>query len=67
MLLKQKDLEFFKKVLLEIKKNSNVNIEKFIETAMKDTTDYFENISVMVRKLYRKNELEYHASQNPFI
>ena len=67
MLLKQKDLEFFKKVLLEIKKNSNVNIEKFVETAMKDTTDYFENISVMVRKLYRKNELEYHASQNPFI
>lgn len=67
MKLKKLDLMLFKNVLLEVKEDPNIDIEKYIEQIIcKTKNDYFQ-IENAVKKLYRNNKLRYKADKNPFI
>lgn len=67
MKLKKLDLMLFKSVLLEVKKDPNIDIEKYIEKMICKTKNDYCEIEGDVRKLYRKNKLSYKAEKNPFI
>lgn len=56
-------LELFKNVLLEVKQNPSLDIEQYI---YKSENEYF-NIEENIKRLYRKNNLNYNAEKNPFI
>ena len=67
MKLKKLDLLLFKNVLLEVKQNPGLDIEQYIEQYIyKSETEYF-NIGENIKRLYRKNNLNYNAEKNPFI
>ena len=67
MKLKKIDLMLFKNVLLEVKKDPNIDIEEYIEQIICKTKNYYSEIEDDVKKLYRKNKLNYKAEKNPFI
>lgn len=67
MKLKKLDLMLFKNVLLEVKKDSNIDIEKYIDEIICETKSDYSEIEEDVKKLYRKNKLSYQAEKNPFI
>lgn len=67
MKLKKLDLMLFKNVLLEVKKDPNIDIEKYIEQIICKTKKDYSKIEDDVKKLYRKNKLSYKAEKNPFI
>lgn len=67
MKLKKMDLMLFKNVLLEVKQNPSLDIEKYIEQYICRTEIVYLNIEEEVKKLYRKNDLNYNAEKNPFI
>lgn len=67
MKLKKIDLMLFKNVLLEVKKDPSLDIEKYIDQIICRTRDDYSGIENDVKKLYRKNKLSYNAVKNPFI
>lgn len=67
MKLKRMDLLIFKKLLLDIKNNPDLNVEKYIDEYIYQTKTEYELIEQDVKKLYRKSNLSYNASANPFI
>ena len=67
MKLKKLDLMLFKNVLLKVKKDPNIDIEKYIEQIICKTKKDYSEIEDDVKKLYRKNKLSYKAEKNPFI
>lgn len=67
MKLKKIDLMLFKNVLLEVKKDPNLDIEKYIDQIICRTKNDYSEIENDVKKLYRKNKLNYKAEKNPFI
>lgn len=67
MKLKKLDLLLFKNVLLEVKRDSNIDIEEYMEQYINVTKNQYSNIKENVKKLYRKNNLKYNAEKNPFI
>ena len=67
MMLKKKDLEIFKKILIMIKENPDMNIYDYITQEIKDTNGDYRDIKVRVMKLYKNNSLVYDANTNPFI
>jgi hypothetical protein len=67
MKLKKLDLLLFKNVLLEVKQNPGLDIEQYIgQYIYKSEKEYF-NIEENIKKLYKKNNLNYNAEKNPFI
>lgn len=67
MKLKKLDLFLFKKVLLEIKENPNLDIKQYIDNCINQTRLDYDSINQEVKKLYKKHELCYDADKNPFI
>lgn len=67
MKLKKIDLMLFKNVLLEVKKDPYLDIEKYIDQIISRTKSDYSEIENDVKKLYRKNKLNYKAEKNPFI
>lgn len=67
MLLKKKDLEIFRDVLLMLKENPTANVEEYIQHTISDTRDDYREIETKVKKLYKRNNLVYRADANPFI
>lgn len=67
MKLKKLDLMLFKNVLLEVKKDPNIDIEIYIDEIICETKSDYSEIEEDVKKLYRKNKLSYQAEKNPFI
>ena len=67
MKLKKLDLMLFKNVLLEVKEDPNIDIEKYIDEIICETKSDYSEIEKDVKKLYRKNKLSYQAEKNPFI
>lgn len=60
-------LELFKNVLLEVKQNPSLDIEQYTEQYIyKPENEYF-NIEENIKRLYRKNNLNYNAEKNLFI
>lgn len=67
MKLKKIDLMLFKNVLLEVKKDPDLDIAKYIDQIICRTQKDYSEIENDVKKLYRKNKLNYKAEKNPFI
>ena len=67
MKLKKLDLMLFKNVLLVVKKNLTIDIEKYIDEIICETKSDYSEIEEAVKKLYKKNKLSYKAEKNPFI
>lgn len=67
MELKRMDLMLFKSILLEIKQNPSLDINKYIDNYISGTNDAYEEIKQNVKVLYKKNKLNYNADVNPFI
>ena len=67
MKLKKLDLMLFKNVLLVVKKNPTIDIEKYIDEIICETKSDYSEIEEAVKKLYKKNKLSYKAEKNPFI
>lgn len=57
----------FKNVLLAVKKDLNIDIEKYIDEIIFKTKSDYSEIEEDVKKLYRKNKLNYNDEKNPFI
>lgn len=67
MKLKKLDLLLFKNVLLAVKQNPSLDIEQYTEQYIyKPENEYF-NIEENIKRLYRKNNLNYNAEKNLFI
>lgn len=60
-------LELFKNVLLEVKQNPSLDIEQYIEQYIYKSENEYFNIEENIKRLYRKNNLNYNAEKNPFI
>lgn len=67
MLLKKKDLEIFKNVLMILKECPNANVYDYIRHSIDNSHDEYQDIETHVKKLYKKNNLVYNADVNPFI
>jgi len=67
MELKKKDLEVFRDVLMLIRTDPNVNLQRYVEDTIIDTSSDYEEIAIGVKRLYKKNNLNYNAKANPFI
>ena len=67
MKLKKIDLLIFKNVLLEIKNNPNLDVNKYINDFISQTKEEYDNVEKNVKKLYKKSKLSYNADSNPFI
>lgn len=67
MKLKKLDLLIFKKILAEIKKDPNADIDILVDLFIEKTNDEYIKIDNEVRLLYKKNNLMYNAQLNPFI
>lgn len=67
MILKKKDLEIFRDVLVMLKENPNADIDSYVLHSISDTKEEYGKIEKKVRKLYKKNSLVYRAEANPFI
>lgn len=67
MKLKKLDLLLFKNILLMVKEYPGLDIEQYVDQYIyKSENEYFD-IEENVKKLYRKNNLNYDAEKNPFI
>ena len=67
MKLKKMDLIIFEKLLTLVKSNQSADINYFIDKNIIDTRSEYETLNNKVKKLYKKNNLIYNASVNPFI
>lgn len=67
MLLKKKDLEIFKNVLMMLKEYPDANVYDYIRHSIDNSLDEYQDIETHVKKLYKKNNLVYNADANPFI
>ena len=67
MLLKTKDLELFKNVLVMLKGDPKANVENYVLNTISNTEDDYHDIEIKVKMLYKKNNLIYNAEANPFI
>lgn len=62
--LKKEDLLFFKKMLQE---GSGVYKDAFVDELILESKDYYSEKLEQAKVLYKKNDLKYRASINPFI
>ena len=67
MLLKKKDLEIFRNVLMILKEHPDANVYDYIRCSIDNSRDEYKDIETHVKKLYKKNNLVYNADANPFI
>lgn len=67
MKLEKLDLLLFKNVLLEVKQNPSLDIEQYTEQYIYKSENEYFNIEENIKRLYRKNNLNYNAEKNPFI
>lgn len=67
MKLKEKDLSVFKKILIDFKKDFNIDEEKYIKKYINKNDKYYHDIEKQVTKLYKKSGLIYNGVSNPFI
>lgn len=67
MELKKLDLLIFKLIIITLKNNPEANIDEIIDECIKDTEKQYREIGSDVKKLYKRNNLVYNASNNPFI
>ena len=65
--LKKMDLIMFKNILVYIKENPYIDINKYINNYILINNDKYEKIEQDIKILYKKNNLIYNANVNPFI
>jgi len=65
--LKQIDLKIFRNVLDLSYKSSNTVVKKYIGDEVNTKEEFYNQIDIKVKKLYKKNNIFYNANKNPFI
>lgn len=67
MELKKQDLILFKKILLKIEENPELDVFSYINELIEESMPTYKDIKVKVKTLYNKTGLNYNAVANPFI
>ena len=67
MKLKKKDLLIFKIILLKVKENPSIDVDRLVDEIISESYQDYIEIKQKVKILYKENDICYKALANPFI